>query len=143
MSATDAEWDAAIARRSAARDHEQRSPAVAAGYYAEGAFDPEQTRAALAKLTAPVLILVAEFDLSPTPERAVEAASLFPSGEIALQPASAHMPSHRAIKNPPPSCSTAASGSSEAAASRPARRRAPRAAWGSGTRSRPAAAAVM
>ena len=86
------------APRHAARDPRQPgAPPWPAGYYAEGAFDPEQTRAALAKLTAPVLILAAEFDLSPTPERAAEAASLFLSGEIALQPASAHMPS---VDNP-------------------------------------------
>lgn len=82
-------WDEA-ARAHAARDREQRSPAAAAGYYAEGAFDPEQTRAQLAKLTAPVLILAAEFDLKPTPRVAAQAAALFPSGQLTVQPAAAH-----------------------------------------------------
>lgn len=84
-------WNEA-ARAHAARDAEQRSPAVAAGYYAEGAFDPADTRARLAKLTAPVLILAGELDLSATPERAAEAAALFPAAEVAVQPAAAHFP---------------------------------------------------
>jgi proline iminopeptidase len=84
-------WDEA-ARAHAAGEAEQRSPAVAAGYYAEGAFDPEETRAQLAKVTAPVLILAGEVDLGPTPERAAEAAALFPAAEVAVQPAASHFP---------------------------------------------------
>jgi proline iminopeptidase len=84
-------WNEA-ARAHAARDAEQRSPAVAAGYYAEGAFGPADTRARLAKLTASVLVLVGELDLSPTPEQAVEAAALFPAVEVVVQPAAAHFP---------------------------------------------------
>lgn len=74
------------ARAHAARDAEQRSPAAAAGYYAEGAFDLADIRARLAKVTAPVLVLAGEVDLSPTPGRAAEAAALFPSAEVAVQP---------------------------------------------------------
>lgn len=84
-------WNEA-ARAHAARDAEQRSPAVAAGYYAEGAFDPADTRARLAKLTAPVLVLAGQLDLSPTPEQAAEAAALFPAGELAVQPTASHFP---------------------------------------------------
>jgi proline iminopeptidase len=84
-------WNEA-ARAHAARDREQRSPAVAAGYYAEGAFDPERTRAQLAGLAAPVLVLAAEFDLNPNPRVAAEAAALFPEGQLLIQPRSAHFP---------------------------------------------------
>lgn len=84
-------WNEA-ARAHAARDAEQRSPVVAAGYYAEGAFSPADTRARLAKLTAPVLVLAGELDLSPTPEQAAEAAALFPAAEVVVQPAAAHFP---------------------------------------------------
>lgn len=82
-------WDEA-ARAHAAGETEPRSPAVAAGYYAEGAFDPEETREQLAKVTAPVLVAVGEVDLGPTPERAAEAAALFPAAEIVVQPAASH-----------------------------------------------------
>ena len=82
-------WDEA-ARAHAAGEAGQRSPAVAAGYYAEGAFDPEETREQLAKVTAPVLVLAGEVDLGPTPERAAEAAALFPAAEIVVQPAASH-----------------------------------------------------
>ena len=84
-------WDEA-ARAHAAGEAGQRSPAVAAGYYAEGAFDPEETRAQLAKVTAPVLVLAGEVDLGPSPERAAEAAALFPAGEVVVQPAASHFP---------------------------------------------------
>ena len=84
-------WDEA-ARVHAAGEAGQRSPAVAAGYYAEGGSDPEQTRAQLAKVTAPVLVLAGQVDLGPTPERAAEAAALFPAGEVVVQPAASHFP---------------------------------------------------
>jgi len=84
-------WNEA-ARAHAARDAEQRNPAVAAGYYADGAFDPADVRARLATLTALVLILAAELDLAVTPELAAEAAALFPAAQVAVQPASAHFP---------------------------------------------------
>lgn len=84
-------WDE-TARAHVAAEAGQRNPAVAAGYYAEGAFDPEQTRAQLAKVTAPVLVLAGERDVNPTPARAAEAAALFPAGEIAVQSAAAHFP---------------------------------------------------
>ena len=82
-------WDEAAGAH-AAGEAGQRSPAVAAGYYAEGAFDPEETREQLAKVTAPVLVLAGEVDLGPTPERAAEAAALFPAAEIVVQPAASH-----------------------------------------------------
>jgi proline iminopeptidase len=79
----------------AARAHDAtdvRNPAVAAVYSAEGAFDPADTRARLAKVTAPVLFLVGELDNSPTPNLASEAAALLPAGEVIVQPGAAHFP---------------------------------------------------
>jgi proline iminopeptidase len=79
----------------AARAHDAtdvRNPAVAAVYFAEGAFYPADTRARLAKVTAPVLFLVGELDNSPTPNLAAEAAALFGAGEVIVQPAAAHFP---------------------------------------------------
>ena len=82
-------WDEAAQAHVAA---ERREPAVTAGYYAEAAFDPEQTQAGLAKVTAPVLVLAGELDVNPVPARAAQAAALFPAGELVLQPGTAHFP---------------------------------------------------
>jgi len=84
-------WDEAARAHDAARA-EQQTPAVAAGYYADGAFVPAETRTRLGKVTAPVLVLAGELDLSPTPELAVEAAVLFPAAELSVQPGAAHFP---------------------------------------------------
>ena len=73
-------------------EFEQRAPAVEAGYYADGAFDPPATRAALAGLGAPVLVYAGEVDANPTPEAAAQAARAFPSGETVVQPGAGHFP---------------------------------------------------
>jgi pimeloyl-ACP methyl ester carboxylesterase len=84
-------WDgAAIAHAGA--DVEERAPAAAAGYSAAGAFDPPRTRAALAEVSAPVLVMAGGVDPSPTPEMAGELAELFPRGRLAVEPAAAHYP---------------------------------------------------
>jgi pimeloyl-ACP methyl ester carboxylesterase len=82
-------WDEAARAHDASRAG-QRAPAVVAGYYAEGALDPTETRSRLAKVTAPVLVLAAELDLNPTPERAAEAAALFSAGKLVVQPGAGH-----------------------------------------------------
>jgi pimeloyl-ACP methyl ester carboxylesterase len=38
------------------------------------------------------LVLAGELDLGPTPERAAEAAALFPAAELAVLPGAAHFP---------------------------------------------------
>jgi proline iminopeptidase len=81
-------WDEAA--RAHAAGESDRVPAVTDGYYAEGAFDPAQTRALLAKVSAPVLVLTGDLDLGPTPQRAAEAAALFPAGEVVVLPGAAH-----------------------------------------------------
>lgn len=82
-------WDEAARAHEAAH---QRSPAVAAVYYADAVFEPDETRARLAKVTSPVLVLAGEVDLDPSPELAAQAAALFPAGELAVQPGAAHFP---------------------------------------------------
>jgi pimeloyl-ACP methyl ester carboxylesterase len=84
-------WDEA-ARAHAALEFEGRAPAVEAGYYADGAFTPDRTRAALASATAPVLVYAGELDFGPTPALAAEAARLFPRAEVAVQPGAGHFP---------------------------------------------------
>ena len=84
-------WDDA-ARANAVVEFERRAPDAEAGYYADGAFDPAGTRAALRSLTAPVLVYAGELDLSPAPEVAARAVGLFPHGELAVQPGAGHFP---------------------------------------------------
>jgi proline iminopeptidase len=84
-------WDEAARTHAAAEEEAGHVPAVMDGYYAEGAFDPLQSKALLAKVTAPVLVLTGDLDLGPTPQRAAEAAALFPAGEVVVLPGAAHM----------------------------------------------------
>ena len=84
-------WDDDIARH-AASDVEQRSSTAAAHFAAAGAFDPEPTRAALAEVTAPVLVYAGQLDPAPTPPRAGELAALFARGELVVQPGAGHFP---------------------------------------------------
>ncbi|MFD6415725.1 alpha/beta fold hydrolase [Streptomyces sp. NPDC060194] len=61
-------------------------------YAAPGAFDPAATRAALARLDAPVLLLAGELDGGPRPRVAAEVARLIPRAEVAVLPATGHFP---------------------------------------------------
>jgi pimeloyl-ACP methyl ester carboxylesterase len=70
----------------------ERSRAVRAEYYAEGAFDPGATRTALGALAAPVLIYLGGLDVAPAPEEAAQAARLFSACEVVVQPAAGHFP---------------------------------------------------
>ncbi|MFJ8041469.1 alpha/beta fold hydrolase [Kitasatospora sp. NPDC096147] len=71
---------------------EQLHPEAAQAYYQDEAFAPAATRAALAELTAPVLVLAGEYDGAPTPARAAEIAAAFPNGEHAVLPGAGHFP---------------------------------------------------
>ncbi|MFD7536854.1 alpha/beta fold hydrolase [Streptomyces sp. NPDC059819] len=84
-------WDAA-AQRHEALTRAARDRAVAGAYYADGAFDPAATRAALAGLDVPVLVIAGEYDGGPTPTRAAELAALFPGAELVVQPGACHSP---------------------------------------------------
>ena len=84
-------WDGA-ARAHAFTGMSERARPVRAGLYADGAFDPPVTRAALAGLAAPVLVFAGEADIGPTPEFAAEAVRLFPGWSLAVQPGAGHFP---------------------------------------------------
>ncbi|MER5719030.1 alpha/beta fold hydrolase [Streptomyces sp. NPDC002132] len=83
-------WDAA-ARRLHAAGRPENAEAVAL-FAAEGAFDPQSTRAALAALQAPVLLLTGEFDVNSPPRSAAEFAALFPDARLVVQPGAGHYP---------------------------------------------------
>ncbi|MEU7576487.1 alpha/beta hydrolase [Streptomyces sp. NPDC041068] len=84
-------WDAQAQAHRAAEDG-QRNDEAAAAYGAEGAYDPDVTRAALARLTTPVLLLAGEVDLNSPPPAVAELAGLFPNAELVVQPGAAHFP---------------------------------------------------
>jgi pimeloyl-ACP methyl ester carboxylesterase len=84
-------WDAATQAYEAAHDGHRNNEAAAI-FGAEGAFDPDATRAALAAHRAPVLLLAGEFDLNTIPSVAAEFAGLFPDAELVVQPESGHFP---------------------------------------------------
>jgi pimeloyl-ACP methyl ester carboxylesterase len=68
---------------------------VRAGFYAEGAFDPPATRAALAGLSAPVLVYAGEVDAAAPPgllAGVAGPAGLFPGWELVVQPGAGHFP---------------------------------------------------
>ncbi|MFJ2895354.1 alpha/beta fold hydrolase [Streptomyces sp. NPDC087218] len=83
-------WDAA-ARRHHADGRPDNEEAVAR-FGADGAFDPEATRAALAAFGAPVLLLTGEFDLNSPPRSTAEYAELFPGASFVVQPGAGHFP---------------------------------------------------
>jgi pimeloyl-ACP methyl ester carboxylesterase len=77
--ATDADWEAITPLTYGRWD-----AAAAAAYYA--------TRAALAGLAAPVLLLAGGYDVALPPNRAADYAALFPRTELAVQPGAGHFP---------------------------------------------------
>lgn len=100
--ATDADWEAitpfsygrwdATAQAHHANEEQQRNPEAAAIFGAEGAYDPQTTRAALATFSAPVLLLSGELDVAAPPRVMAEFAALFPNATLAIQPVAAHFP---------------------------------------------------
>jgi proline iminopeptidase len=84
-------WDEKAQAHNAAED-EQRNNEAAAAYGAEGAYDPDATRAALARFGAPGLLLGGEVDLNSPPRALAELADLFPNATLAIQPGAGHFP---------------------------------------------------
>jgi pimeloyl-ACP methyl ester carboxylesterase len=84
-------WDAAARAHLAAQDG-HRNDAAAAVFGAEGAYEPEATRAALAAFPAPVFLLAGETDLNTIPSVVSEYAGFFPNAEYVVQPAAGHFP---------------------------------------------------
>jgi pimeloyl-ACP methyl ester carboxylesterase len=71
---------------------EQYNWAAAGQYHAPGAFEPDLVKVGLARLTAPVLLLAAEYDAIPLPRVAAVAAGSFPAARLAVQPGAGHFP---------------------------------------------------
>nr|BFD81159.1 alpha/beta hydrolase [Streptomyces sp. Xyl84] len=84
-------WDDA-ARALEAADAEEKNAEAAAVYGSEGAYGPQDTRAALGALSAPVLVLAGEADLNSPPPAMAEYAGLFPHGDLAVLPGAGHFP---------------------------------------------------
>ncbi|MEV8533744.1 alpha/beta hydrolase [Streptomyces sp. NPDC051211] len=84
-------WDAAAQAHQAA-EHRQRNQEAAAAFGAEGAYDPDATRTALAALPAPVLLLAGEADLGAPPKAVAEFTGLFPNARLEIQPGAGHFP---------------------------------------------------
>lgn len=84
-------WDEEAQAHRAAQDHQVNREAAAV-FGGEGAFSPDETRAALARFEAPVLLLAGEVDLnSPVPAMA-EVAGLFAHAELVVQAGAGHFP---------------------------------------------------
>jgi pimeloyl-ACP methyl ester carboxylesterase len=84
-------WDA-TAQAHAAANEEQVNQEAAGVFGGPGAFDPEATRAALAALSSPVLVLAGEADANTVPLIAAEFAGLFPGAKLVVQPGAGHYP---------------------------------------------------
>lgn len=101
-SADDADWDAAApffhgrwdaaAQAHAALEVPQTNEQAADAYAPADAFDPAATRAALAALGAPVLVLAGGLDGGPLPRVAATVADLLPGAESSVQPGAGHYP---------------------------------------------------
>ncbi|MEU5940981.1 alpha/beta hydrolase [Micromonospora sp. NPDC047548] len=84
-------WDD-TARAHAAATNAVRNADAAAAWGAEGAFDPPVTRAALARLEAPALVLGGDRDINLPPGNAAAYAALFAHGRAVVQPGGGHCP---------------------------------------------------
>ncbi|HEY2506671.1 MAG TPA: alpha/beta hydrolase [Streptosporangiaceae bacterium] len=84
-------WDDA-ARAHVAAEAKQLKAGYAAAYYADGAIAPMIVRDQLAALTAPVLVVAGELDLSPAVDLARQVAAVFVAGELAVIGGAAHFP---------------------------------------------------
>jgi pimeloyl-ACP methyl ester carboxylesterase len=86
-----ARWDDETQAYEAWMD-ERRHEEAASAYGAPGAFDPETTRAALAELDVPVLVLAGGCDAGNPPPAMAAVAALFPRGELVVQERGGHFP---------------------------------------------------
>jgi pimeloyl-ACP methyl ester carboxylesterase len=84
-------WDEVSQAHQAAEDGQKNNEAATA-FGAEGAFDPDATRAALARFEAPVLLLAGEVDLNSPPRAMPEFAGLLPNARLVIQPGAGHFP---------------------------------------------------
>ncbi|MFD5232620.1 alpha/beta fold hydrolase [Streptomyces qaidamensis] len=100
--ATAGDWDAVApfwfgrwddeARAFRAAEQRRRNDEAAALYAADGAFDPDATRTALAAFPSPVLVLTGEYDVAGPPRAMKEYADLFARAELVAQSGAGHFP---------------------------------------------------
>ncbi|WP_405062221.1 alpha/beta hydrolase [Kribbella sp. NBC_01505] len=86
-----ARWDDE-ARAQQALEDKLAVPDALSAYYADGAFDPAETRAALRQLDVPALIISGGLDLSSDAAAGAEFAALFPQGTPVVLEGAAHHP---------------------------------------------------
>jgi pimeloyl-ACP methyl ester carboxylesterase len=84
-------WDSAAQELHAA-DAAQKNREAAGAFGADGAFDPEGSRAALARFGPPVLVVAGEVDLNSPPRAMSEYAGLFPDARLVVQAGASHHP---------------------------------------------------
>jgi pimeloyl-ACP methyl ester carboxylesterase len=84
-------WDDA-AQANATVGVGERHQAAREGFFAGAVIDPPATRAALQKLTAPVLLYAGELDPMVTPGMVRAAAPAFSDATVAVQPGASHFP---------------------------------------------------
>ncbi|MFF5840486.1 alpha/beta fold hydrolase [Streptomyces massasporeus] len=84
-------WDDE-AREFRMAEQRQRNDEAAALYASEGAFESEGTRADLAAVTAPVLVLAGEYDVAAPVRVMKEYAGLFPHADLVVQSGAGHFP---------------------------------------------------
>lgn len=84
-------WDA-VAQDHHAKQAGRRNAVAAEVFGSEGAYDPPSTRACLAALHAPVLLLAGEWDVAAPPPVMAELAALFADATLVVQPAAGHSP---------------------------------------------------
>jgi proline iminopeptidase len=70
----------------------ERHQAAREGFFAGATIDVSAARAALNKLTAPVLLYAGDLDPMVTPAAVREAAPLFNDATVVVQPGAAHFP---------------------------------------------------
>lgn len=81
------------ARAFAESEPAQVNPEARDAFRATDAFgEPARTRAALAGMTAPVLLLGGEYDPAPTPRLLRDFTALFPNATLEIQPGAGHVP---------------------------------------------------
>jgi len=100
--ATEGDWDAvapffygrwdATAQAHAAAGEKWTNEAAGRVFFAEGSFDQNALRVALAAFASPVLVLAGELDLQRPPRIEAEFAALFPAGRFVVQPGAGHYP---------------------------------------------------
>ena len=84
-------WDAE-AQAHHTRGQRRRNTEAAAIFGADGAFQPEATRAALAAFGAPILVLAGELDANSPPTAVAELARAFPDATLRTRAGAGHFP---------------------------------------------------